>query len=140
MAPDGHGKEGKVKVEDIQNAFRPSTILVTIMHANNEIGSIQPIEEIAALCHQQPRPILFHTDASQTAGKIPIDVQASGIDLLNLSAHKFYGPKGIGASFIRKGINIGPYVFGAKQERGLRGPLSLIHSPTSRSSLPISSE
>ena len=111
-------KEGLVHPEDLKKALREETILVSIMHANNEVGTIQPIKELAEIAHE--RGVLFHTDAVQTAGSIPVDVRELGVDLLSLSAHKFYGPKGVGALFLRKGVIIEPLIHGGGQERNLR--------------------
>lgn len=109
---------GMVSVEDVKNAIRPDTILITIMFANNEIGTIQPIAEIGRLAKENN--IIFHTDAVQAVAHVPIDVKAMNIDMLSMSGHKFYGPKGIGALFIRKGIKINPYIHGGAQERRRR--------------------
>jgi cysteine desulfurase len=98
--------------------LRPDTALVSIMHANNEVGTIQPVAEIAAIT--KARGILLHTDAAQSAGKIPLNVDALGVDLLTLAGHKFYAPKGVGALYVRTGTPIAPIQFGAGQERGLR--------------------
>ena len=94
------------------------TALVSIMHANNEIGTIQPIAELATIA--QARGALFHTDAVQSAGKIPVNVRALGVDLLAVSAHKFYGPKGIGALWAKRGVRLSPFLSGGKQERNRR--------------------
>ncbi len=109
---------GIVKVEDVAAAIRPDTALVSIMFANNEIGTIQPIEEIGALCKE--KGVLFHTDAVQTAGHLPIDVVKQHIDMLSLSAHKFHGPRGTGALYVRKGLPLLPLIEGGAQERGKR--------------------
>jgi len=109
---------GIVSPANLQEALSDDTALVSIMHANNEIGTIQPIAELARLTHE--RKALFHTDAVQTAGKIPIDVKALGVDLLTISAHKFYGPKGVGAMWLRRGVRLQSPVTGGKQERGRR--------------------
>ncbi|MBO5525565.1 MAG: cysteine desulfurase NifS [Clostridia bacterium] len=109
---------GVVTPEQVRNAIREDTCLVTVMFANNEIGTIQPIAEIGAVCREKGVP--FHTDAVQAAGHLPIDVKAQKIDLLSLSAHKFHGPKGIGVLFARKGIVLEPIVCGGAQERGKR--------------------
>jgi len=109
---------GLVDPEDVKKAITDKTILVTIMHANNEIGTIEPIAEIGAICRQ--RGIAFHTDAVQTVGHMPISVQKMNIDMLSLSAHKFYGPKGVGALYVRKGTRISPLLHGGGQEGGRR--------------------
>ena len=109
---------GRVDSSDIAAALRPDTALVSIMHANNEVGTIQPVAEIAAIT--KPRGILLHTDAAQSAGKIPLNVDALGVDLLTLAGHKFYAPKGVGALYVRTGTPIKPIQFGADQEHGLR--------------------
>jgi len=109
---------GVVDPGDIETAIMDRTILVSVMHANNEIGTIEPIEEIAAMACR--RGICFHTDAVQSAGRVPINVGESGVDLLAMSAHKMYGPKGIGALFIRRGTKILPLLHGGAQELGLR--------------------
>lgn len=111
-------KYGLVDLKQLENTIRSDTILVSIMHANNEIGTIEPIEEIGKICKE--KGALFHTDAVQSFGKIPIDVNKMNIDLLSISAHKFYGPKGVGATFIRKGTNIEPLLHGGGHEFGLR--------------------
>ncbi|MGI6449493.1 MAG: cysteine desulfurase NifS [Desulfitobacteriia bacterium] len=111
-------EEGLVSVDDVTKAIRPDTILISIMHANNEVGSIQPIAEIGALTRE--KGILFHVDAVQSLGKIPINVQDLNVDLLTISSHKIYGPKGVGALYVRKGVRISPLVFGGSQERKMR--------------------
>lgn len=114
----GVNKNGAVDVEDIKRAIRSDTILITIMHANNETGIVQPIEEIGLMARQ--KGIIFHTDAAQTVGKIPVDIQRLNVDMLTIVPHKFYGPKGVGALYIRKGLKIKPILFGAGHEKGLR--------------------
>ena len=111
-------ENGVVRLEDLKSAIREDTCLVTVMYANNEIGSVQPISEIGALCRE--RGVLFHTDAVQAAGHLPIDVEAQHIDMLSLSGHKFHAPKGVGALYCRKGIPIQPFIQGGAQERGKR--------------------
>ena len=111
-------REGKIDPEEIRRAIRPDTILVSVMTANNEIGTIEPVGEIGRICKEDG--ILFHSDAVQAVGSIPVHVQETGCDLLSLSAHKFYGPKGIGALYIREGTRLNPLIAGGEQERGLR--------------------
>ncbi len=111
-------KEGFVNPEDIKNAIRPDTALVTIMYANNEIGTIQPIEEIANICKE--KKVIFHTDAVQAVGHVDIDVKKQGIDMLSLSGHKIHAQKGIGALYVRKGIVLPNLVHGGGQERNKR--------------------
>jgi len=113
------GSDGLVDPDEVKKSVRDNTILISVMHANNEVGTIQPIEEIAAIARE--RGIVFHTDAVQTFGKLPIDVNKIGIDLLSLSAHKIYGPKGTGVLYIRKGTKLDPCVHGGHQEWGKRG-------------------
>ncbi len=108
-----------VDPDDVRKAIRKDTLLISIMHANNEVGTIQPIEEIAKIAHE--KEIVFHTDAVQTAGKLRIDVKKMGIDMLSLSGHKLYGPKGVGALYVRKGISFEPVIHGGHQEHGKRG-------------------
>lgn len=110
--------DGRVCVDDVTNALRDETILVTIMAANNEVGTLQPLAEIGERLKQHQA--LFHTDAVQLFGKCPLDVDAIGADLVSVSAHKIYGPKGSGALYIRKGRRLAPIVFGGGQERGYR--------------------
>ncbi|MCL2493118.1 MAG: cysteine desulfurase NifS [Clostridiales bacterium] len=110
--------EGFVEAETLKSAIREDTILISVMLANNEIGTIQPIAEIAALAKE--RGILMHTDAVQALGNIPVDVQALGVDLLSVSAHKIYGPKGVGALYIRKGVRLPAYIHGGGQEANRR--------------------
>jgi len=112
------GSDGIVDPDDVRKAIRKETFLITIMHANNEVGTIQPIDEIARIAREND--IVFHTDAVQTVGKIDIDVNRMGIDLLSLSGHKLYGPKGVGCLFIRKGVKIEPFMHGGHQEWGKR--------------------
>ena len=109
---------GITSSDDLRAALRDDTALVSVMHANNEIGTIQPIVELARVAHE--RGALFHTDAVQSVGKIPVDVKTLGVDLLSISAHKFYGPKGVGAIWIRRGLRILPNSTGGKQERNRR--------------------
>ena len=109
---------GLVDPARLSTALRDDTILVSIMHANNEVGTIQPIEEIAAIT--RPRGILLHTDAAQSAGKIPVSVDELGVDLLTLAGHKFYAPKGVGVLYVRHGTALQPVLVGAGHEAGLR--------------------
>ncbi len=110
--------DGLVTAEQVAEAIRPDTALVTIMYANNEIGTIQPIREIGEVC--KTAGVVFHTDAVQAAGHIPVDVNADNIDMLSVSAHKFHGPKGVGAIYCRKGILLNTFIEGGAQERGRR--------------------
>lgn len=110
--------EGRVSVEDVKKAVRPDTILISVMSANNEVGTIQPVQEIGALARE--RGILFHTDAVQAYGHLPIDVQKLNIDLLSASGHKFGGPKGVGFMYVRGPVKIGSFIHGGAQERGRR--------------------
>ena len=111
-------ENGMIKLEELKAAIRPDTILITIMAANNEIGTIQPLEEIGTLARENG--ILFHTDAVQAYGHIPLNVEELKIDLLSASGHKFHGPKGVGFLYIRKGVRIGSYIHGGAQERARR--------------------
>ncbi|MCX8173710.1 MAG: cysteine desulfurase NifS [Thermoplasmata archaeon] len=110
--------EGIVDTQELERSIRKDTILITVMHSNNEIGTIQPVEEIGEIAARHGIP--FHTDAVQSAGKIKIDVKAQHIDLLTLTAHKIHGPKGVGALYIRKGIQLQPIIHGGGHEKGLR--------------------
>ena len=112
------GTDGIVKAQDVADAIREDTALVTIMYANNEIGTLQPIDEIAKICHE--KKVLFHTDAVQAFGQIPINVDECNIDMLSSSGHKINGPKGIGFLYIRKGVKIRSFVHGGSQERKRR--------------------
>ncbi len=111
-------EDGLVRPEEVEAAIRPDTCLVTIMYANNEIGTIQPIREIGAIC--RAKGVLFHTDAVQAIGHIPVNVKDDNIDMLSASAHKFHGPKGTGFLYVRKGIKISNLIEGGAQERGKR--------------------
>ena len=109
---------GRVSPENLHAAIQPETILVSIMHANNEVGTIQPIRQLAAIAHQHGA--LFHTDAAQSVGKMPVDVDELGVDLLSIAGHKLYAPKGVGALYIRQGVQLDKVIFGAGQEGGRR--------------------
>jgi len=109
---------GRVDADDVRRAVTPETILITVMHANNEVGTIQPIAEIAAIARHAG--VLFHSDAAQSIGKIPARVDELGVDLLSIAGHKLYAPKGIGALYIREDTAIGPFIHGAGHERGRR--------------------
>jgi cysteine desulfurase len=112
------GSDGIVDPKDVRRALRPETALISVMHANNELGTIQPIAEIGSIAREAD--IYFHTDAVQTAGKLPIDVNSLGVDLLSISAHKIYGPKGTGALFVKSGTRLEPILFGGHHERDRR--------------------
>jgi cysteine desulfurase len=112
---DSHGQ---IALNELRRVLRPETVLITIMHANNELGTVQPLEEIGRIA--QEADIYFHTDAVQSAGKIPIDVTALQVDLLSLSGHKFYAPKGIGALYIRGGTRLRQLLYGGHHQRGFR--------------------
>ncbi|MEM3493381.1 MAG: cysteine desulfurase family protein, partial [Thermoplasmata archaeon] len=114
----GVNREGIVNPEEVERSIKKDTILITIMHSNNEIGTIQPVEEIGKIAAEHGIP--FHTDAVQSAGKIKVDVKAQQIDLLTLTAHKIHGPKGVGALYIRKGVQLQPIIHGGGHEKGLR--------------------
>ena len=111
-------KYGKVSPSDVEKAITPQTILVSVMFANNEIGTIEPIREIGAIAHKHG--VLMHTDAVQATGHVPIDVKGDNIDMLTMTAHKFHGPKGAGAVYIRKGVKMEPLVYGGPQEHKMR--------------------
>jgi cysteine desulfurase len=115
IAVDEHGL---VDPQDVRGAITDKTILVSVMHANNEIGTIEPIAEIGEITKE--RKVCFHTDAVQTVGHIPVNVNELGVDLLSMSAHKIYGPKGVGALYIKKGTKLVPFMHGGEQERGRR--------------------
>ncbi|CFX55461.1 Cysteine desulfurase, NifS [Syntrophomonas zehnderi OL-4] len=110
--------DGLVEPDILKAAMKPTTALVSIMHANNEVGTIQPIKELAAVAHAGGA--VFHTDAVQTVGKLPIDVEEMDVDMLAASSHKLYGPKGVGCLYVKRGIRVGNYFHGGGQERGLR--------------------
>ena len=114
------GTDGRISMEELEAAMRPETMLVSIMTVNNEVGVIQPVEEIGRLCRS--KKIFFHTDGAQAVGKIPIDVNKMNVDLMSISGHKIYGPKGIGACYVRRRprVRIDPLISGGGQERGLR--------------------
>ncbi|WP_406670838.1 cysteine desulfurase NifS [Methanolobus sp. ZRKC4] len=110
--------DGVIDFEMVEGSIRKNTVLITVMHANNEVGTIQPIKEIAQIASKHN--ILFHTDAVQSMGKIPVDVNELGVDMLSISSHKIHGPKGSGALYVRKGTAIEPIVFGGNHEMGMR--------------------
>lgn len=109
---------GQVDPDDIGRAIRPNTVLVSVMHANNEVGTIQPIKAISVITRE--RGVLFHTDAAQTAGKLSVDVQELGVDLLSIAGHKMYAPQGVGALYIRQGVQLEPFMHGSGHESGRR--------------------
>ncbi|MGE3758578.1 MAG: cysteine desulfurase family protein [Pseudobdellovibrionaceae bacterium] len=109
---------GRINPDDVQKAIRKDTVLITVMHSNNEVGTIQPIEEVSRIAKEHG--VAFHSDAAQSVGKVPVKVNSLGVDLLTIAGHKFYGPKGVGALFIRKGTKIDPLIHGAGHEGGRR--------------------
>ena len=110
--------QGMVEPETLAQAMKPGTVLVSIMHANNEVGTIQPVKELASIAHQGGA--IFHTDAVQSVGRIPVDVKDLGVDMLSCSSHKFYGPKGAGCLYIKPGVHLTRRIYGGSQERKLR--------------------
>src|SRR5581483_9214995 len=122
--------DGLVTADQVEEAITDRTVLVSLMAANNEVGTLHPVEQIGAVCKR--RGVLFHTDAAQAAGKVPLDVERMGIDLLSISAHKMYGPKGVGALYVRKRhphVRLEPLIDGGGHESGLRSgtlPVPLI--------------
>ena len=110
--------DGLIGLDQLRGAITPETVLVSIMAANNEIGILQPLNEIAAICHE--RGVLFHSDAVQALGRVPFDVNNIGLDLASLTAHKCYGPKGVGALYVRSGVKVSPIIDGGGHERGMR--------------------
>jgi cysteine desulfurase len=117
--------DGRVSVDSIKAAIKPETILVSVMYVNNELGSVNPISDIAKLC--QASDVLLHVDAAQALGKIAVDVQQLGVDLLSMSAHKFYGPKGMGALYVKRSVKIAAQIHGGGHERGMRSGTLATH-------------
>ena len=113
-------KEGHISLEDLKKALRKDTILVSVMYVNNEMGAVQPIEEIAGLVHEVCPGAYFHVDAIQAYGKYRICPKRMGIDLMSVSGHKIHGPKGTGFLYVREGVKLFPYIYGGGQQRGLR--------------------
>lgn len=123
LKPD---EQGRISPEQLMRAVRPDTILVSVMHANNEVGTIQLIGEMTRLLKASRPEIIFHTDAVQTVGRIPVDVEELGVDLMTFTAQKFYGPKGVGGLYVRDGVHLQPQIAGVRRERGLEyGTLSV---------------
>jgi len=118
-------RQGRVDPREVESAIQPDTILISVMHANNETGTIQPIAEIGRIARE--RDILFHTDAAQTAGKIATRVEELQVDLLSIAGHKLYAPRGVGALYVKRGVNLEPLIHGASQERGLRAGTEAVH-------------
>jgi cysteine desulfurase len=114
----GSGSDGRIDLEELEEAIWPETVLLSVMHANNEIGTMQPVHAIGEICRR--KRVLFHCDAAQSVGKVPLNVAENGIDLLSMSAHKLYGPKGAGALFVRRGLRVAPQVDGGGHEAGMR--------------------
>jgi cysteine desulfurase len=114
----GVGRDGQIDLEELRRALRPETVLITIMHANNELGTVQPVQEIGRIAKEAD--VYFHTDAVQSAGKIPIDVNQLQVDLLSISGHKLYAPKGVGALYIRGGTRLRQLLYGGHHQRGFR--------------------
>ncbi|MFA8450788.1 MAG: cysteine desulfurase family protein [Bacteroidales bacterium] len=112
------GENGVVSIQEFEKTIRPDTILATVMHANNETGAIQPISELGEICRSND--VLFHSDAAQSVGKIKVDIEELNVDLLSFAGHKFYGPKGVGGLFVKKGVVLEKYIHGANHERNLR--------------------
>ncbi len=112
-------RHGLIDPDDVKKALRPDTVLISVMHAQNEVGTIEPVEEIGRMARE--RDVLFHVDAAQSVGKVPVSAAAMHADFLSIAGHKFYGPKGIGALYVRRGVEIDPLIHGAAQEQGRRG-------------------
>jgi cysteine desulfurase len=118
VRPNGHVDSGWLDPQQVRDAIHDQTTLVSVMFANNEIGVLQPVAEIAGICRE--RGVLFHCDATQAVGKLPVDVSALGVDLMSFTAHKLYGPKGVGALYVRRGVRLQSQIDGGGQEHGLR--------------------
>ena len=117
--------DGRISVDSIKAAIKPNTILVSVMYVNNELGCVNPVSEISKLC--QASDVLLHVDAAQALGKVAVDVQLSGVDLLSMSAHKFYGPKGMGALYVKRSVKIAAQIHGGGHERGMRSGTLATH-------------